>query len=234
MDVETIESAVSHLGLNVLGGFHGDEASEPSEPSEPATIVLIGNAGPAMWAAFTSATTAQARATDADPLDDWTRRGLSAVAEDLRARALFPFDGPPYHPFQQWALRTGAAFVSPTGPLIHPTFGLWHAYRGALAFEERLDLPPPPAGGSPCLACAEKPCLEACPADAFSPGESREGRADYDVAACVAHVGSPDGRECFKGGCLARHACPVGQQYAYEGRQANFHMVRFLKAQGAV
>ena len=55
MDVETIESAVSHLGLNVLGGFHGDEASEPSEASEasePATIVLIGNAGPAMWAAL--------------------------------------------------------------------------------------------------------------------------------------------------------------------------------------
>ena len=124
MDVETIESAVSHLGLNVLGGFHGDEAREPSEP---ATFVLIGNAGPAMWAAFASATTAQARAGDADPLDDWTRRGLSAVAEDLRARALFPFDGPPYHPFQQWALRTGAAFVSPTGPLIHPAFGLWHA-----------------------------------------------------------------------------------------------------------
>ena len=31
--------------------------------------------------------------------------------------------------------------VSPLGILIHPDWGLWHSYRGALAFRERLDLP---------------------------------------------------------------------------------------------
>ncbi|NQV82293.1 MAG: hypothetical protein HQ494_00615 [Rhodospirillales bacterium] len=223
MDIKTIEGAVSGLGLRVLGGFHGDV------PKEPRTIILIGNAGPEMWAAFARATTLGGRTNDADPLDTWTRRGVSEAAESLGARALFPFDGPPFHPFQQWAVRTGQAFASPTGPLIHPIFGLWHAYRGALAFEDRLDLPPPPAanqGDSPCLACVEKPCLKACPADAFRP--------DYDVAACVAHIGSSDGGPCFTGGCLARRACPVGGQYVYEEPQANFHMVRFLKAQGHV
>jgi hypothetical protein len=228
MDVETIESAVSHLGLNVLGGFHGDEASEPSEL---ATIVLIGNAGPAMWAAFASATTAQARAGDADPLDDWTRRGLSAVAGDLRARAMFPFDGPPYHPFQQWALSTGAAFVSPTGPLIHPAFGLWHAYRGALAFDQRLELPDPGRHPSPCESCAEKPCLVACPVDAFGPQEAPEAPVPYDIPACVAHISSADGEDCLTGGCLARRACPVRQGYVYGPEQARFHMEKFLKAQ---
>ncbi|MCZ6885983.1 MAG: hypothetical protein O7E53_06455 [Alphaproteobacteria bacterium] len=229
MDIQTIEDAVCHLGLDVLGGFHGDK------PDEFATIVLIGNAGPDMWAAFTAATSPDERAHAANPLDDWTRRGLSAAADGLSARALFPFDGPPYHPFQQWALRTGSAFVSPTGPLIHPIFGLWHAYRGALAFEDRLDLAPPPGGISPCLTCADKPCLGACPVNAFSlkeAGERQDVSAEYDVAACVAHIGSPAGGVCFKGGCLARHACPVGREFAYREPQANFHMVRFLKAQG--
>lgn len=225
MDVENIKDAVSRFGLRVMGWFHGDEAQ---------TMVLIGNTGPDMGAAFTAATTTDERASGANPLDDWTRRVLGEAAEALSARALFPFDGPPYHPFQQWALKTGTAFVSPTGPLIHPEFGLWHAYRGALAFDERLDLLSPPSGKSPCVTCADKPCLGACPVDAFSPDETREGCAGYDAAACIAHIGSPDGEACFDGGCLAHHACPVGREFAYQPNQANFHMVRYLKAQGSV
>jgi len=222
MDFDTIEDAVGRSGLRIMGGFHGGEA---------ATMVLIGNAGPDMWAAFSNATTSDERASGINPLDEWTRLMLGEAAEELGARVLFPFDGPPYHPFQRWALKTGTAFVSPTGPLIHPEFGLWHAYRGALAFHEHLDLPPPPAGDSPCVTCADKPCLGACPVDAFSPDETQAGGAAYDTAACVAHIGSPGGKTCFDGGCLARWACPVGREYGYGGRQANFHMVRYLKTQ---
>ncbi len=225
MDLNTIEESVCRFGLRVMGGFHGDEDQ---------TMVLIGNAGPKMWAAFVAATSADERTSGADPLDGWTRRVLDEAAEELRARALFPFDGPPYHPFQQWALRTGTAFVSPTGPLIHPKFGLWLAYRGALAFQERLDLGAPPGAKSPCMTCTDKPCLGACPADAFKPDETQEGGAVYDASTCVAHIGSTDGKVCFEGGCLARHACPVGQEYAYEVPQANFHMMRYLKAQGGL
>jgi hypothetical protein len=32
------------------------------------------------------------------------------------------------------------------------------------------------------------------------------------------------------GGCLARRACPVGTDYAYDPRQAAFHMTAFLAA----
>ena len=59
-----------------------------------------------------------------------------------------------------------------------------------------------------------------------------DGRAAYDVPACVTHIASPKGAPCFNEGCLARRACPVGGHYVYERPQANFHMVRFLKAQG--
>src|SRR4030095_137820 len=42
----------------------------------------------------------------------------------------------------RWAMRAEAVAPSPLGILIHPDYGLWHAYRGALAFAERLALPP--------------------------------------------------------------------------------------------
>jgi len=52
---------------------------------------------------------------------------------------------------------------SPLGLLIHPEWGLWHSYRGALGLRERLDLPPHESVASPCESCRERPCLSACP-----------------------------------------------------------------------
>ena len=229
MDFKDIEDALAGTGLIVRGGFHpsaedrdeipGDEISRDVE-----TVVLIGNAGPAMWQAFAVATTPEARSGDAHPLDGWTEEVLTEASGRLGAKALFPFTGPPYLPFQRWALRAGGAHVSPIGPLIDPEYGLWHAYRGALAFDTRFDLPPTSDDPSPCEACADKPCLSTCPVAALAPG-------DYDVPACVAHVGSAAGGECLGGGCLARRACPVGRDYAQEPEQARFHMEKFLVAQ---
>jgi len=231
-DFQRIEDALAGTGLIVRGGFHPSGEDRDGIPGGTETLVLIGNAGPAMWRAFTAAVSSEARANDAHPLDGWTRRVLTAAAAALGAAALFPFTGPPYFPFQRWALRAGGVHVSPIGPLIHPEYGLWHAYRGALAFEERLDLPPTPEDPSPCETCAGKPCLSTCPVAALTPG-------GYDVPACVAHVGSEveagAGSECLGGclggGCLARRACPVGRDHAQELEQARFHMEKFLLAQ---
>jgi hypothetical protein len=225
MEFADIDAALAGSGLIIRGGFHPDAGDIPEGFSgDAATVVLIGNAGPDMWAAFTAATTPSKRDNDANPLDDWTREILDTVAGVLRCRALFPFSGPPYYPFQQWALKGGGVFVSPTGPLIDPLFGLWHAYRGALVFSERLPLGTPAGGSSPCDTCADKPCLGACPVDAFVTGR-------YDVPACVGHVASLAGTDCRTKGCLARRACPVGSGYVYGLDQAGFHMERFLKAQ---
>ena len=232
MDFKIIEDALAGTGLIVRGGFHPiaeDRDEIPERTETPETIVLIGNAGAAMWRAFTTATTTRARAGDADPLDGWTREVLTEAAGRLGAKALFPFTGPPYLPFQRWALRAGGVHVSPIGPLIDPEYGLWHAYRGALAFDQRFDLPPTSESPSPCEACADKPCLSTCPVSALTPG-------NYDVPACVAHIGSrveagAGGEDCLGGGCLARRACPVGREYIQEPEQARFHMTKFLKAQ---
>ena len=71
------------------------------------------------------------------------------LAPGFGATALFPFGGPPWLPFQRWAMKADCVTASPLGILIHPDFGLWHAYRGALAFAEQLDLPPSAAPAKP-------------------------------------------------------------------------------------
>ena len=217
-----IEIVVPH-GLIVRGGFH--PTPEDGVPGDPATLVLVGNAGPAMWRSFDAARFDGSYGDSANPLDDWVRDALTEVAETLGAAPLFPFGGLPHLPFQRWAQRTDAVAPSPLGVLIHPDYGLWHAYRGALALDQRLDLPPRDTRPRPCDSCADKPCLSACPVNAFS----TDG---YDVPVCVAHISGPDGADCMDLGCRARRACPVGRDYLYEPAHAAFHMAAFRKAQG--
>lgn len=199
-------------GLIVRGAFH--PGAEDGLAADVGTVVLVGNAGPGLWAAFSRAR----RAADAPhDLDSWTRRILEPVAEDLEAAVVFPFAGPPFHPFQRWAMKAEGLRPSPIGVLLHPEHGPWHAWRGAFLFRERLDIPPPPAPAHPCDTCADQSCRTACPVGAFSD-------AGYDWQACRAHVRTA-GTACRSGGCLARHACPVGTPYGPE--QATFHMAAF-------
>ena len=147
------------------------------------------------------------------------------------ARALFPFHRP-YLPFQRWAQRAEACHASPLGMFIHPKYGLWHGYRGALAFAERLVLPAADKRPSPCISCSEKPCLNSCPVDAFRPLKDGRGGTivHYDVRLCVKHLGTPAGKDCMQLGCRARRACPEGMSARYQPDQAKFHMRAFLKA----
>ena len=221
---DTIVAAVEAEGLASRGAFHpaADDVVPPFPDGAPAaTLVLLGNTGPGMWAAFSASEEAADGSPDA--LDRWSRRVVSRLAHVLGGAPHFPFGGPPWLPFIRWAQRAGPVHPSPIGPLVHPDFGLWHAYRGALAFRERLDLPPRDDRASPCETCADRPCLSSCPVGAFS-------ARGYDVAGCVAHIESRVGAPCLDAGCLARHACPVGREAAYGAPQAAFHMRAFLTA----
>ena len=216
-----IATALAPHGLLARGGFR---PAPEDGLSGVAALVLVGNAGNAMWRAFASARrSGEIEAGSRDPLDRWTRWVVEAAARRLGADALFPFGGPPWHPFQRWAMRAEPVAPSPLGLLIHPEYGLWHAYRGALAFTTEIDLPANEARPSPCEGCADRPCLAACPVGAFT------GRG-YDVGACADHIAAPAGRDCMARGCLARHACPVGRAHAQEPAQAAFHMSAFLRA----
>lgn len=155
----------------------------------------------------------------ANPLDTWSREVIGAVAQDFGARAVSPSDRP-YLPVQQWAMRAEGLKPSPLGILMHPQYGLWHAYRGALLFEDEIALPEPREVIHLCDACLEKPCLKSCPVDAYSPG-------GFAYQSCLAHVRGQNGEPCRSGGCLDRNACPYGTDYRYPAEVQAFHMASF-------
>ena len=86
-------------GLTVLGRC-------PTLPQDglpgAQSLALIGPCG-GFWEVFRGSP----EATDGapDPLDRWSRRVLEHVAGQTDATAVFPFGGPPWHPFIGWALR---------------------------------------------------------------------------------------------------------------------------------
>ena len=118
-------------------------------------------------------------------------------------------------PFQRWAMRAESLTQSPLGLLIHPQWGLFHAYRGALALRDRLPLLETPALPSPCESCP-RPCLSACPVSAFT-------ATNYDTQACATHLATP-ATTCLTKGCAARLACPVTPPIPYSPDQHRFHM----------
>ena len=214
-----ILTSIRRAGFTPLGWFEPGAAD--AIPHEAKFVILVGNAGTDMFRRF-----AHERDHRSVKIDDWTRDVIGGLADDLSAKAVFPFDTPPL-PFLTWARRAGAGHVSPLGLNIHPTYGLWHAFRAALLFPVAFDLPRQSAGAHPCETCADKPCLSTCPVHAFN-GSS------YNVATCAAHLETLAGEDCNSGGCLARRACPVGRGFTYHPVQAQFFMRAFLKArQGA-
>lgn len=213
--MNSVIANIQHNGFVPLGWFA--PRSEDGLPEDVRFVILIGNAGPGMFQRF-----ARERDVFKDTLDDWTRDSVGLLAKSLGATAVFPFDKP-YPPILTWARKGGGGHSSPLGLNVHPVYGLWHAYRAALLFPVAFDLPSPAIVPHPCESCSAKPCLTACPVGAFS-GDN------YDYPRCVRHVASAEGTRCSEGGCLARHACPVGQDYAYAPEQAQFHMRAFLEA----
>ena len=224
---DRLQAALSPHGLTLRGGFAPVPADAlPALPNgEPATGVwMVGVVGSAFWPHFKSSSFYNDG--QPDPLDRWSR----AIGEELAARfggiALFPFDGPPYHPFQRWADRSEATQPSRMLLRIHPEFGLWHAYRFALA------LPLAPAAATPpvqvttsadlCATCSGQPCLQACPVGAYT-GDA------FLLDACASHLHSGQGAECMQSGCIARRACPAGSSFMYTKEHMAFHMLAFAR-----
>ena len=226
MNMKLVADAMAPYGLIVRGGFHPEAADLVpmlANRRVAATVVIVGNAGPAMWAQFAES---PERHLEVEPLNTWTRRVVTAANMSLDADVLYSFDGPPYYPFQRWAQRAEPVWSSPIGILVHPEYGLWHGYRAALLFEERLALGTWVDTDSPCDTCVDRPCLNTCPVSAFT----SDG---YDVARCVSHISTPAGSDCISLGCRARRACPVGKTFHYQPVQAEFHQQAFYHSRMA-
>ncbi|MBZ9676066.1 4Fe-4S dicluster domain-containing protein [Mesorhizobium sp. ES1-1] len=219
--VEAMASALRSDGLIVRGGLNFGPNDTPARDLSGApakSVLLVGQAGASPWPHFMRWREDQPHTT-ANPLDTWSRQVIGAVAEKFGARAVSPSDKP-YLPFQQWAMRAEGLRPSPLGILMHPHYGLWHAYRGALLFEDEIPVPAIETAPHLCDTCVEKPCLRSCPVNAYS-GEA------FAYQSCLAHVRGADGQRCRTGGCLDRNACPHGTAYRYPAEVQAFHMAAF-------
>ncbi len=211
MTTDQITAALAPWSL----ACHGSFQARPDDdlPLGTQSVLMLGPDEPRFWDLFSDS--AEYRDGAPDPLNRWSMRALGQIARDLGGTALYPFGGPPWHPFIDWALRTGRAFSSPVGLLVHDTAGLFVSYRGAIALPTRHE---DPATAVPCDSCQDKPCRSACPAQALTAN-------GYDVPACHAHLDRAQGADCLSG-CLVRRACPVGHGRR-KAAQSRFHMKAF-------
>lgn len=213
---QSLIASLSEYGLIIQGEVGPeDDVLWPEIDGVPAkSVVLIGHGGSSFWPHFSHWLAQQDNALS-DPLDTWSKEVLTDIARAHGANAYFPSDKP-YRPFQRWAMRGLGVKPSPLGILMHPKFGLWHGFRGALAFE-KWDIEKAPMQAHPCESCDDKPCLSACPVDAFS----SEG---LDRVACHDYLATSEVKSCMLQGCGARNACPVRAEYRYATEQLQFHM----------
>lgn len=231
MSLKTLIAAAAADGLIYRGGFvvsDEDAISNLNAATPAAAIALFGNAGSSIWQSFSAS--AEYADGAADPLNRWSVRLGKRLAAQVGGQALFPFGGPPYQPFLQWAKKAESLSASKIGMLIHPEYGLWHAYRFAVA------LPPSAIANAqdkrcltaleainPCEKCLSQACLKSCPVGAFSAGH-------YALKTCFDYLDNTPAAPCHRHGCQARTACPEGQNFLYEAEHAAFHMRQFVSA----
>lgn len=201
----------------VVSFADGEPAPTLNDGKAAGSVVLLGNVGGSIWTAFERWRDGLPDRGGKNPLDLWSKVVIAPVAQHLGATAYFPSD-PPWQPFQQWAMRAEGLKASPLGILIHPQYGLWHGYRGALGFAQALPPVASPNHPHPCDHCPDKPCLSSCPVQAVV-------LTGFQVTPCRAHLKTMEGQGgCMAGGCIARNACPVGAGYRYPVEQLHFHM----------
>lgn len=218
-------AALARAGFRLLGRFAATPADHLPDVADgrPAlALTLVGSLSDELFTRFRESPEAADGAPD--PLDRYTRRVLSALASEFRLGIVFPFEGPPYFPFQRWALRTGGFSPSPMGVLSHHAFGPWIGLRAALLSAEPVEASASATEPGPCETCLEKPCIPACPAGALADALPP---ASYDVPRCLAHLRATPDAACHTG-CLARRACPFGRDHAQSAEVAALHMAAFL------
>lgn len=210
------EAAAAGAGLAIQGALH--PARQPVKALDGGTLLLLGTDS-AFWPLFQSSPECLDGAPD--PVDRWSERVIASLAAELGGTAHFPFGGPPYTPFINWALASGRFFTSPSQMLVHDSAGMMISLRGAIHFEQEFDIPPAPLAQSPCDSCPSRPCLAACPVSALADG------GPYNLAACHAHLDTSAGAGCMSGGCLARLACPLSRAARRDPEQTAHHMRHF-------
>lgn len=207
-------AALDAVGLNLhavldLARLPPELLSPSRKPDGPARyrqLILIGNAGPALWASVQAAGQG-----GPDPIDDFSiacvERWFLDRCGDAARRRLYPGDAP--IDLQALGRLAGWHHDSPLMLGILPRWGTWFGYRVALLADSALPPTPPLQATSPCQGCRERPCVAGCPASAV--GER------FSLQRCIDYRQAPASR--CAGTCLARLSCPVGADQRYPEEQ---------------
>ncbi|PKO81383.1 MAG: hypothetical protein CVU19_07270 [Betaproteobacteria bacterium HGW-Betaproteobacteria-13] len=185
-------------------------------------LILIGNAGPALWSAVGAA-----GIESADPIDDFSIETVSswfnACFGDCRHQRIYPGNTPVG--LQMLGSLAGWHHASPFKVGINQDWGTWFAYRVALLANTALPVtqaqhPQAKHTVSPCDNCRDKPCIPACPAQAMASG-------DFDLDRCIDYRRQPRSR--CAASCVARLSCPVGSSHRYQPEQIAHGYANSLK-----
>lgn len=214
MTYSEVDISAREAGLIIMGAQHPRVTG--AKDLAAGTLILLG-AGAGFWPVLKASP--EWRDGDAHPVDRWSRRVVGRMAEQMGAQGYFPFGGPPYTPFIDWALKSGRAFLSPVGAMVHDTVGMLISYRGALHFRDEFELPAAPSV-SPCTSCPA-PCTTSCPVNALGADHF------YDLDACHSYLNTSDGQTCMTKGCAARLACPISAGAERDPAQSAHHMKAF-------
>jgi epoxyqueuosine reductase len=235
--IEVIRRGAEPYGLNLISAIPAARYDAIAPPAFRASaidagvrsIIVIGNGGGEMWRAFTAHAAKNPGWMDRDnPLDDFTRGIIESVAMTVRASgarciAVYPFvNGGATISFMDAAKLSGLAGPSIIGVVVHPTYGPWIAFRGALLTDAELDAPGPATAFDPCPSCATRSCISACPAGAVTfPG-------GWDIPRCLTHRVEQQA-DCANR-CHARVGCVLGPEHRYPDDELAYHQQRALRA----
>ena len=115
-------SAAQSYNLTIFGSLAGDAGS----------IILVGPHEPGYWPVLFASPEWQDGGPD--PVDRWSHRVISQLAQETGSKPYFPFGAHPA-PFLTWALASDRAWQSPVGMLVQAEAGLLVSYRGALELD---------------------------------------------------------------------------------------------------
>lgn len=210
------------VGLNRQAVFARNDLPAALVASLPAgdwqELVLLGHGGRRLWQAVTAARAA-GTVSAVDPIDEFTVNQVERLFSGVLQAIIYP--GPQPVGLQALGELAGWHHASPFRIGIDAEWGSWFAYRAVLLTRAGF-LPTPRVDRElplhPCASCRERPCLQACPADALRP--------EFALDRCASYRLNP--QSACASTCLARLACPLGQAHRYETAQIEHSYLRSL------
>lgn len=174
-------------------------------------LIVIGHLGQKLWKNISVSLT-----TSEHPIDDFSIASVQSLFETHYPAQSYEiiYPGDKVIGLQQLGSQLGWHYPSPFKVGINNEWGSWFAYRAVVLSDSHFAETKPLDSSSPCVDCQQQFCISACPAQALDNNE-------FEFTKCI-DFRKQQASAC-RNQCLARLACPVGEQYRYTDEQVFYH-----------